>query len=138
MGCCIPTACTDQRPFHRAAQIVCRVGDRLDPPGRCVVWQHHPGKIAVIGPRLQRCRTTRGNDKNRIAAKRQQIGQALRGQGFGCKYKNRSGAQKHYGNAHAQVRPCTCKLFGDVRTKCHGFEIFHIAVKEYLGQMCGN
>ena len=50
-----------QRPFHRGAQIVGRVGDGFDPRQAHIGWQDDPGNIAVIGPRFQCFRPPAGN-----------------------------------------------------------------------------
>ena len=83
---------SQQRTFHRHAQIVGGVGHGADPAGIGLIRQSDAREIAVICDRFQRCRTAIRDRQNR-APKGPDRGKAVGVQGLGG--KDRGIAQNH-------------------------------------------
>jgi len=112
----------EQRPLHRHSQIVRGIGQRLHPVQIRVGWNHHPGKVPVIGPGLQ-CLGPPGGQRHHRAAQQPCIRQPRRRQRLGREHQQarRPGAiLKHDAQAHAQVSPRPGHKFDRFRCQCHG------------------
>ena len=65
VGLHITTTGAFERPFHRRAQIISRIGDALHPGWCRVVGQRQPRQILIIDPRLKRLGPPRGHCQKR-------------------------------------------------------------------------
>ncbi len=110
-----------ERPFHRRAQIVGRVGHGAD-PGEAGLWRDHkPGHVAVIGAGLQRLGAPGGDGHHQITAHHAQLGEAGGVQRFGGDGDDRlPAASQHDRHAHAQVGAGAAEPFDNGGGKRHG------------------
>ncbi|MPL60789.1 hypothetical protein SDC9_06351 [bioreactor metagenome] len=113
-GVALAAAC--QRPLHRHAQVVGRIGDRPQ-PGKIGVLRHHdPGEVAIIDAGLQRLGAPGGDREGERAEggeRRQPLGaQRLDGDG--------KLPRQHHGQPHAQIGAGTVQAFGGRRAKGEG------------------
>jgi hypothetical protein len=109
-----------QRPLHRRPQIVRRVGKRPQPGQVRVNRGHDPGKIAVIGARLQRLGPPRGDGKLWLpeGAQIRQPGSIQRLDGrHQC---GPAGSRQNDRHAHAQITFGAGQAFGGGKREAHG------------------
>ncbi len=114
-----PVAQGPQRAFHRCTQVVGGVGDGAQPFDTLGGGDAKPGKVVVIGPRLERFRAPGSNRKFGLP-KAAQRGKTLGRQRFDRDDQCRVAiARQHDGNAHAQIGPRAGKTFDDGGTQDH-------------------
>jgi hypothetical protein len=110
-----------ERPLHRHAQVIDRVGHRGHPFHPGTRRQQQTRQIAVIGARLQRFGPPRGDRQFRRpqrAQRRQPFGRQRLGR---QRQRPAAAISQHNGHAHAQITACAGKLFDDGQGKRHGY-----------------
>lgn len=122
-----------QRPLHRQAQIVGRIGHRPQPLDARGIRQLDPGEIVVIDPGLQRLGAPRGDGEHGLAQK-PQVGQSAGLQRLdGHGHRARPVFGQHHGHAHPEIAPGAVQAFDDAKRERHGRVPFRFFLASFAG-----